>query len=39
MRIGILTSGGDCPELNSVIRGAALKCSLVPDNEFVGFKC
>ena len=38
MRIGILTSGGDCPGLNAVIRGAALKSSLVPGNEFVGFK-
>lgn len=25
MRIGILTSGGDCPGLNAVIRGAVLK--------------
>ncbi len=37
MRIGLLTSGGDCPGLNAVIRGAALKSSLVPGNEFVGF--
>lgn len=38
MRIGILTSGGDCPGLNAVIRGAVLKSSRVPGNEFVGFK-
>ena len=25
MRIGVLTSGGDCPGLNAVIRGAVLK--------------
>ena len=25
-RIGILTSGGDCPGLNAVIRGAAKTC-------------
>ena len=25
MKIGILTSGGDCPGLNAVIRGAVLK--------------
>ncbi len=38
MKIGILTSGGDCPGLNAVIRGAVLKSSRVPENEFVGFK-
>lgn len=38
MRMGILTSGGDFLGLNAVIRGAALKSSLVPGNEFVGFK-
>ena len=38
MKIGILTSGGDCPGLNAVIRGAVLKSSRVPGNEFVGFK-
>ena len=25
MKIGILTSGGDCPGLNAVIRGVVLK--------------
>jgi 6-phosphofructokinase 1 len=38
MKIGILTSGGDCPGLNAVIRGAVLKSSRVPGNECVGFK-
>ena len=36
-RIGILTSGGDCPGLNAVIRGVA-KASyhLMPDIEIIG---
>ncbi|MCW1249753.1 ATP-dependent 6-phosphofructokinase [Acaricomes phytoseiuli] len=38
MRIGILTSGGDCPGLNAVIRGAVLKGIKVHGQEFVGFK-
>lgn len=38
MSIGILTSGGDCPGLNAVIRGAVLKGIKVYDKEFVGFK-
>ncbi|WP_022881756.1 6-phosphofructokinase [Gryllotalpicola ginsengisoli] len=38
MRIGILTSGGDCPGLNAVIRGAVLKGDRVYGHEFVGFK-
>ena len=37
MKIGILTSGGDCPGLNSVIRGAVLKGLDTYDYEFVGF--
>ena len=37
MKIGILTSGGDCPGLNAVIRGAVLKGIKVHDVEFVGF--
>jgi len=37
MKIGILTSGGDCPGLNSVIRGAVLKGLDAYDYEFVGF--
>lgn len=36
-RIGILTSGGDCPGLNAVIRGAVLKGETVYGQEFVGF--
>jgi phosphofructokinase-like protein len=38
MKIGILTSGGDCPGLNAVIRGAVLKGDRVYGDEFVGFK-
>lgn len=37
MKIGILTSGGDCPGLNAVIRGAVLKGIKVHGQEFVGF--
>ncbi|MCU1558675.1 MAG: ATP-dependent 6-phosphofructokinase [Microbacteriaceae bacterium] len=38
MSIGILTSGGDCPGLNAVIRGAVLKGTQIYNQEFVGFK-
>jgi phosphofructokinase-like protein len=38
MKIGILTSGGDCPGLNAVIRGAVLKGIGVHGHEFVGFR-
>jgi ATP-dependent phosphofructokinase / diphosphate-dependent phosphofructokinase len=38
MKIGILTSGGDCPGLNAVIRGAVLKGDRVHAAEFVGFR-
>ncbi|MEF2979205.1 ATP-dependent 6-phosphofructokinase [Subtercola sp. YIM 133946] len=38
MRIGILTSGGDCPGLNAVIRGIVLKGTEINGQEFVGFK-
>ena len=38
MRIGILTSGGDCPGLNAVIRGAVLKGISIHGQEFVGFR-
>ncbi|WP_108249306.1 6-phosphofructokinase [Planctomonas deserti] len=38
MRIGILTSGGDCPGLNAVIRGAVLKGTQIYKQEFVGFR-
>lgn len=37
-RIGILTSGGDCPGLNAVIRGAVLMGDTVHGQEFVGFR-
>jgi phosphofructokinase-like protein len=37
MKIGILTSGGDCPGLNAVIRGAVLKGIAIHGHEFVGF--
>lgn len=37
MKIGILTSGGDAPGLNAVIRGAVLKGTRVHGHEFVGF--
>ncbi|HWR84485.1 MAG TPA: 6-phosphofructokinase [Rhodoglobus sp.] len=38
MKVGILTSGGDCPGLNAVIRGAVLKGIQIYGHEFVGFK-
>jgi ATP-dependent phosphofructokinase / diphosphate-dependent phosphofructokinase len=38
MRLGILTSGGDCPGLNAVIRGAVLQGTRAYDDQFVGFK-
>lgn len=38
MRIGILTSGGDAPGLNAVIRGAILKGDNLHRQEFVGFR-
>ncbi|MDA8777365.1 ATP-dependent 6-phosphofructokinase [Pontimonas sp.] len=37
MRIGMLTSGGDAPGLNAVIRAAVLKGTRVHGHEFVGF--
>jgi len=37
-RFGILTSGGDCPGLNAVIRGIVLQGTTVHDHEYVGFK-
>ncbi len=36
--IGILTSGGDCPGLNAVIRAIVLKGQHVYGKQFVGFK-
>lgn len=38
MRIGIMTSGGDCPGLNAVIRGAVLNGIKSYEHEFVGFR-
>ena len=38
MRIGILTSGGDAPGLNAVIRGIVLTGERVAGHEFVGFR-
>jgi 6-phosphofructokinase 1 len=38
MRIGMLTSGGDAPGLNAVIRAAVLTGTTVHGHEFVGFK-
>lgn len=37
MRVGILTSGGDCPGLNAVIRGAVLTGDRVKD-DFLGIR-
>lgn len=37
-RLGILTSGGDCPGLNAVIRGAVLKGVIAYGYEFWGFR-
>ena len=38
MRIGVLTSGGDAPGLNAVIRGAVLVGTTQYDMEFVGIR-
>lgn len=37
-RLGILTSGGDCPGLNAVIRGAVLSGVIRHGYDFVGFR-
>lgn len=37
-RLGILTSGGDCPGLNAVIRGAVLGGIISHGHDFVGFR-
>lgn len=37
MRIGMLTSGGDAPGLNAVIRGAVVTGQRVYGHEFIGF--
>lgn len=36
MKIGILTSGGDCPGLNAVIRGAVIKGDQIYGVKFAG---
>lgn len=38
MKIGLLTSGGDCPGLNAVIRGAVLRGTNTYADDFVGFR-
>lgn len=38
MRIGLMTSGGDCPGLNAVIRSAVLHGIKSYGDEFVGFR-
>ncbi|UDY35949.1 6-phosphofructokinase [Dermatobacter hominis] len=38
MRIGMLTSGGDCPGLNAVIRGVVRKVERVHGGTVVGFR-
>ena len=37
-RLGLLTSGGDCPGLNAVIRGAVLSGVISHGFDFVGFR-
>ena len=38
MRIGLLTSGGDCPGLNAVIRGSVLRGVKTYGHDMVGFR-
>lgn len=38
VRIGILTSGGDCPGLNAVIRAVVRKVERVHGGEVIGFR-
>ncbi len=38
MNIGILTSGGDCPGLNAVIRGAVIKGDRIYEQRFLGVR-
>lgn len=38
VRIGILTSGGDCPGLNAVIRGAVMKGDRIYGHTFLGIR-
>lgn len=37
-RLGVLTSGGDCPGVNAVIRGAVVGGTVAHGYEFVGFR-
>ena len=37
MRVGVLTSGGDCPGLNAVIRAVVRKGEMHYGDEIVGF--
>ena len=37
-RIGILTSGGDCPGLNAAIRGVARAAYELFDAEIIGIR-
>jgi 6-phosphofructokinase 1 len=38
MRLGVLTSGGDCPGLNAVIRAVVRKVERVYEGQIVGFR-
>ncbi len=38
MRLGVLTSGGDCPGLNAVIRAVVRKVERVLDGTVIGFR-
>ncbi|HJA59569.1 MAG TPA: 6-phosphofructokinase, partial [Candidatus Brevibacterium intestinavium] len=38
MKIGVLTSGGDCPGLNAVIRGIVRKGMRTHGASFVGIR-
>ena len=38
MKIGVLTSGGDCPGLNAVIRGIVRKGIRSHEDTFVGIR-
>ncbi len=38
VKIGILTSGGDCPGLNAVIRGAVMKGDRIYGQTFLGIR-
>jgi 6-phosphofructokinase len=37
MRIGVLTSGGDCPGLNAVIRSVVHRAVVDHNDEVIGF--